>query len=405
MQTSTPTQQSQRIISLDILRGFAIMGILIMNMTSFSMVSANYNNPMAAGVLAGADEWAFWFSELFANQKFISLFSMLFGAGVILMSSRIEAKSRNPLGRHYLRNFWLLLIGLFHAYVIWYGDILVAYALCSVWVFLFRKKSANNLFIWGGIFMSISLLISLFFGLSMPYWPEEAVVENCSFWQPSEESLQEEIMAYQGGWGQQQVFRAEMSSFLETFVFLTAVGWQVTGLMLIGMGLFKAKILTGERTARFYKRMLIIGLGLGLTLGIYGLLQNYAQAWSCEYSFFLGSQFHYVGSLPMALGYIAAVMLVCQGRYLPWLQKWIAPVGRMALTNYLMQSIIATFIFYGHGLGLYGTVGRAGQWPIILGIWLLQLLYSRWWLSRFKFGPFEWAWRSLTYGKVQAFNK
>ena len=405
MNTITPVKESQRIISLDILRGFAIMGILIMNMISFSMMGANYNNPMAQGMLEGADKWAFFFSELFANQKFISVFSMLFGAGIILMTSRVEAKGGKPASRHYVRNFWLLLFGLFHAYVIWYGDILVAYALCSVWVFLFRKKTPKTLFIWGGIFMSVALLVNLFFGLSLPYWPAESVAENCSFWQPSEQGIQKEIAAYQGGWWEQLPFRANLAFMLETFIFLTGLGWQVTGLMLIGMGLYKAKVFTAERSTAFYRRMLFIGMGLGLSVGILGLVQNYAHDWQCEYSFFLGSQFHYVGSLPMALGYIAGVMLLCKSTWVQNLEKWIAPVGRMALTNYLMQSIIATFIFYGHGLGLFGTVGRAAQWPFIIGIWVLQILYSRWWLKRFKFGPFEWLWRSLTYWEIQGFRR
>jgi len=125
-----PTSASNRIISLDILRGFALLGILIMNMTSFSMPGAHYLNPMAEGLLTGADKWA---SQLFANQKFMSLFSILFGAGIILMTSRIEQQGKSAASRHYLRNFWLLLFGLFHAYVIWHGDILVQYALCSIW--------------------------------------------------------------------------------------------------------------------------------------------------------------------------------------------------------------------------------------------------------------------------------
>jgi len=192
---------------------------------------------------------------------------------------------------------------------------------------------------------------------------------------------------------------------LETFIFIMGLGWHITGLMLIGMGLFKSKVLTAERSKAFYKRMIFWGLGLGLIMGIIGLIQNYKNDWSCEYSFFIGSQFNFVGSLPMAFGYIGIVMLCCKTDWINVLEKWLAPVGRMALTNYLMQSIIATFIFYGHGFGWFGTVGRAEQWFYILPIWIFQILFSKWWLSRFKFGPFEWFWRSLTYWKMQSIKK
>ena len=405
MTSITPTPTNHRIISLDILRGFALLGILIMNMISFSMMSANYSNPMAEGALQGADEYAFMFSHLFANQKFMSLFSMLFGAGIVLMTSRMESQGKSPTSRHYFRNFWLLLIGLTHAYVIWAGDILVQYAMCSIWVFLFRKKTPKALFAWAGVFFLVSFVSALSAGFSMPYWEAKEVTELCASWTPSAEMIAAETAGYRGGWWEQLPFRSTLAFMLETFIFIMGLGWHITGLMLVGMGLFKSKVLTAERSKSFYKKMIFWGLGLGLAFGIVGLIQNYKNDWACEYSFFIGSQFNYLGSLPMALGYIGIVMLCCKTDWINVLEKWLAPVGRMALTNYLMQSIIATFIFYGHGLGLFGTVGRAEQWLYILPIWIFQILFSKWWLSRFKFGPFEWFWRSLTYWKIQTIKK
>ena len=401
MTSIKPTASKNRIISLDILRGFALLGILIMNIISFSMPSAHYLNPMAEGDLVGMDKWAFIFSQLFANQKFMSLFSILFGAGVILMTSRMEAQGNNPANRHYFRNFWLLLFGLAHAYLLWSGDILVPYALCAVWVFLFRKKSAKGLFIWAGVFFAVSFLLNLVFGLSMSSWPAEEIAAICADWLPTTEALAAETAAYQGSWLDQMAYRAPGAFAIETYIFLLGFGWHITGLMLVGMALYKTKVITGERSLSFYKRMVAIGLGLGLTIGIIGLIQNNAHSWSCDYSFFLGSQFNFLASLPMALAYIGIIMLLCKSSFVTQLQEWLAPVGRMAMTNYLMQSIIATFIFYGHGLGLYGTVGRAEQWLFILGIWVFQIITSRWWLKRFRFGPFEWLWRSLTYWRIQ----
>lgn len=397
-----PTQAANRIISLDILRGFALLGILIMNMTSFAMPGAHYLNPMVEGLLEGADKWAFYFSQLFANQKFMSLFSMLFGAGIILMTQRIEQQGKSAATRHYFRNFWLLLFGLFHAYIIWHGDILVQYALCSIWLFLFRKKSPKTLFIWAAIFLIINLLIGLSGGIAIPYMSSADVADMCASWQPNTEALVTETTAYRGPWFEHFPYRSKTAFGLETTIFLLGLGWQITGLMLIGMGLFKANILTAERSISFYKKMMLLGFSIGLVFGFYGLQQNYAHNWSCEYSFLIGSQWNFLGSVPMALGYIGMIMWLCKSAFLPILKKWLAPFGRMALTNYLMQSIIATFIFYGHGLGLFGTVGRAEQWLYILGIWLFQIIFSKWWLGRFKFGPLEWLWRSLTYWKIQS---
>ncbi|NNF20649.1 MAG: DUF418 domain-containing protein, partial [Saprospiraceae bacterium] len=393
MTTIKPTSASNRIDSLDILRGFALLGILIMNMISFSMVGANYLNPMAEGQLQGADEWAFIFSQLFANQKFMSLFSILFGAGIILMTDRMVAKGSSPAKRHYSRNFWLLLFGLAHAYLIWMGDILVPYAICSLWVYLFRKKSAKTLFILAAVFYFIVLALGLMTGFSMPYWGEAEIAELCTGWVPSGEAIATETAAYKGSWLDQMPVRASGAFYLETFVFVFSMGWQITGLMLIGMGLYKTKVITAERSSSFYKKMMLSGFGLGLTLGIIGLFQNYKNDWSCEYSFFIGSQFNFLGSLPMALGYIGLIMWLSKSKVAELLKEWLAPVGRTALSNYLMQSIIVTLIFYGHGLGLFGTVGRAEQWLFILGIWLAQVIVSRWWMNQYRFGPFEWVWR------------
>lgn len=404
-QSIAPIGTKDRIISLDVLRGFAILGILIMNMISFAMPGANYLNPMAMGELEGLDKIAFYFSQLFANQKFMSLFSILFGAGIILMTGRMESKGLNPAKRHYLRNLWLLLIGLAHAHLLWYGDVLVPYALCSIWLFLFRKKAPKTLFIWALVFLIISSALSLFAGFSMSFWSETEINELCETWLPGAESLAEEITVYTGSYLGQLPDRIENAISMETFIFFWGMGWQITGLMLIGMGLFKSKVLTAERTNAFYKKMIYIGLFISISLGILGLLENYANDWACEYSFFIGSQFNFWGSVPMALAYIGIIMLICRSNGFQKFKSWMAPVGRMALTNYLLQTIIATTIFYGHGFGLFGSVGRAEQWIYVFAIWVFQIILSNYWLKKFRFGPFEWMWRSLTYWKFQPMKK
>lgn len=401
MAKGAPIEKQSRIIALDVLRGFAVLGILIMNMISFSSAGANYLNPMAEGELQGLDEIASWFSQLFASQKFISLFSILFGAGIVLMTSRMESKGLSPGKRHFVRNFWLLILGLAHAYLLWIGDILVSYALCSVWVYLFRNRSVKTLLVWGGVFFSVSLFIYLFAGFTMPYWSAAELTETCESWLPSAEAIAAENEAYRGSWLTQMTYRVPGAFAVQTMIFLFGIGWQITGLMLLGMALYKSKVITAERSRQFYVRMLFIGFGVGLAITVTGLVLNYANNWSCNYSFFIGSQFNYLGSVPMALGYIALFMLFCKSRAVSVLEKWLAPVGRMALSNYLFQSVLATFIFYGHGLGLFGTVGRAEIGVYTVAIWIEQILFSRMWMSYFKFGPAEWLWRSLTYGKLQ----
>lgn len=395
---------ANRIISLDVLRGFALLGIFIMNMISFSMVGSHYLNPHAEGVLNGADKWTFIFSQLFANQKFMSTFSLLFGAGIILFTGNILKKGMSEAKWHYKRNFWLLVIGMIHAYCIWAGDILVPYALCAIWVFFFRNMSAKKLMIWSGIFFTISPALNLLFGLSMPYWDASDLAELKTVWVPDAATVSEEITAYTGSWLEQMPFRIESAIGMQTILFLLLAG-QITSMMLLGMALFKNRVLTAERDRSLYFKMMISGLGLGLAIGIYGLLQNYAHDWSMKYSFFIGSQWNYFASLPMVIGYIGLIMYLLKGGRGDLLRKRLAPVGQAALTNYLSQSLIATIIFYGHGLGLFGTFGRADHWLVIIPVWIFQIWFSNWWLDRYKFGPFEWGWRSLTYWKFQELKR
>jgi len=405
MTHASPTKGAERIIGLDVLRGFAVLGILIMNMIFFAMQSANYMNPMAEGDISMLDEMAFWFSRLFANQKFMSLFSILFGAGIVLMTSRVEASGKKPAGRHYLRNFWLLVIGLVHAYIFWEGDILVTYAICALWLFFFRNRKPRTMFIWAGVLYLITMGLSLSSGISMPYWPEANVQELCSSWLPSTEKIASDLEVHRGGWLELFRYRAQTSFYMQTFLFIFNTGWHITGLMLIGMALYKLDIITGKRSRAFYSRMMLIGIGIGLAVGILGLIVNYNKGWTCEFSFLIGSQFNFMGSLPMALGYVGLIMFLCKGRFKGILGTWLAPVGRMALSNYLMQTLIATLIFHGYGLGQFGMFDRAQLWSFILPIWIFQIVFSKWWLTKFRFGPMEWVWRSLTYWELQPMKR
>ena len=175
--------------------------------------------------------------------------------------------------------------------------------------------------------------------------------------------------------------------------------------MLIGMALYKWRILSAQLSSRFYAVMLLAGFGIGIPLITYGARQHIAHGWSFEYSFFLGSQFNYWGSLFVAGAYLGCVMLAVQHLKAHALLTPFSAAGRMAFTNYIMQTILCTLIFYGHGLGLFGSMGRTEQALLVLGVWILQLFLSPLWLKHFQFGPLEWVWRSLTYWRLQPMRR
>jgi len=383
-----------------VLRGFAILGILVMNIQSFSMVGAAYLNPTAYGDLTGLNKWIWILSHIFVDQKFMTLFSLLFGAGIVLITQRSDERTGKSLGLFYRRTFWLLVIGLFHAHVIWYGDILVPYAISAFFVYFLRKVKPKWQIVIGVLVISVHTLFYVGAGYSIPYWPEESVTEAMKSWEPDEQSIQDEITAYTGSFSEQMKERSEAAFFMETMVFLILFLWRTAGLMLVGMALFKLGVLTAQRSKSFYKNGFILSWIVGIPMVAYGVYRNFQAGWPLE-SMFIGSQYNYWGSLIVSFGYICLVMLIVKSDFFMSTQKRLAAVGQMALTNYIMQSVICTFIFYGFGLGLFGKIDRAGQVLIMLGVLILQLYWSKAWLTKFRFGPLEWLWRTLTYMKRQ----
>ena len=403
--TAVPTKPSERIIALDALRGFAILGILAMNIQSFADILAAYANPVAYENLIGLNKWIWILSHTFFSFKFMALFAMMFGAGIILMTQCAEAKGVSPAKLHYRRNFWLLLFGLVHAYFVWMGDILAIYAVCGFVVYIFRKRSPRLLIIIGLILLAIPSVMSIAGSAALPSLPVEIVAELKHQWGPPAEIVADEIASYQGGWWQQMRYRVPQSLEMHIFVFVVFSLWRVCGLMLWGMALFKLGVFTAERSKSFYGRFVLFGFLAGFPLVIYGIAQNFAHDWDFAYSMFIGTQFNYWGSLFVSLGYIGMVMFIAKSEWMPKVVNRFAAVGRMALTNYFMQTIICTTIFYGHGLGLFGQVERTGQVLIVLVVWAFQLIVSPLWLDHYRFGPFEWLWRSLTYWKLQPMRK
>lgn len=402
---TAPTRPGQRIVALDALRGFAILGILVMNIQSFAMVFAAYQNPAAYGDLTGLNRWVWIVSHVFFDLKFMAMFAMMFGAGILLITESAARKGASPAKLHYTRNFWLLLFGLGHAYLFWSGDILAAYAVCGFIVYFFRRISPRWLVAVGIVLIGIPSLIQLLGQVSLDLMPAADYAAMRSEWAPAAAAVAEEVAAFQGGWLNQMEARVAHSLQMHTFVFFIYMGWRVAGLMLLGMALYKWGVLTGSRSPGFYARLSLVGFAVGLPLVIAGVWQNFAHDWDFAYSMFTGSQFNYWGSLPVSFGYIGLIMYIVTSGRLTHLVDRFAAVGRMALTNYFMQTLIATTLFYGHGLGWFGEVERTGQFLIVLAIWALQLIVSPIWLARFRFGPFEWLWRSLTYRRWQPLRR
>lgn len=399
------TLSQTRIISLDVIRGTAILGILLMNIQSFSMPGQAYLNPMAYGNMTGLDRWVWVLSHLLADQKFLSIFSMLFGASLVMIAEKAEARTGRSWPTHYQRNFWLLMFGLIHGYFFWYGDILAPYAFCSFFIFFFRKLSVKKLLFLGLLFFSVSSVIHIVKGMELMALPDSILEQIQTGWAPGDKISQRIVTGYQGNWPSQMAQRVRMLEMMYTELFPTFYLWRISGLMLMGMALFKSGFLQGKGSKRLYRTIFYTGLGLGLPLVIAGLLFNFGHNWQMQYSLYFGAEFNYWGSLFMSLAYISALVLWGQSGKGKRLVVWLGNTGKMALSNYLLQTLICTLIFYGHGLGMFGKVSRVGQLAIVISVWTFQILLSQYWQKHFRFGPMEWCWRSLTHLKIQPARK
>ena len=400
-----PVRPRDRIAALDILRGSALLGILVMNIQIFAMIMASYRNPTTFGNLTGANYWVWYLSHLLADQKFMTIFSMLFGAGILLMAGKADAAGGKSAATHFRRMGALLIFGLMHAYLLWYGDILVLYAICGSFAFLFRRRRPRFLIVLGLLILSVSSLLSLLGGISMPMWPASQVEEVARGFTPHMEAVTAEVEAYRGGWLKQMEHRVPTALDFQTTVFLFWGLWRAAGLMLVGMGLFRLGVFSAERPARFYWALLAIGAVIGVPLAAYGVGMNETAGWDIRFSFFQGQQYNYWASLLGSMGWVGAVMLACRNPRLERVTRPLAAVGRTAFSNYILQTVICTLIFYGHGFGLFGSVERIGQIAIVLAVWVVQLLLSTWWLRRFQYGPLEWLLRSVTYMQPMPFRK
>ena len=411
-----------RIESLDVLRGFALLGILLVNIIGFGLVSSALLDPgIYLSPIGGIDYTVWAFIELSSEGAMRTLFSILFGAGVVLFVTGSTAKSG---WLHYRRNFWLLIFGLINAYIfLWPGDILVTYALSGFVLWFVRNWKARSLLILAAFLILIGSLQNfatkstleiardaaeeMKISISKGEELSEETAEWAQGWLEYEEDNQAEIdnipneikkrtSSYSSAYEYNLEKANEMIYFVVPFfLFLDALM-----MMVIGMALFKLGILDGGKDIKFYIRMMCIGFLIGISINAYEvLLITNSNMDIIETNPYFRFTYHF-GRLFMGLGYLGLVILLLKLEKLESLRFRLACVGRMALTNYLMHSVIALFVFSGAGLGLLGQFSWSQLYLFVPLIWIFQLYISPLWLKYFYFGPVEWLWRLLTYLKI-----
>lgn len=425
---TTPVAGTERIDAIDKLRGIAVAGILVMNIYGFAMPFIAYGNPLAYGGTELYNMGTWFFTHIFFDQKFLPIFSMLFGAGLVMMSGRADVKGVRYGAIWYRRNFWLLLFGISHAWLLWMGDILYHYALVGMLIYPLRKRSPRALIIIACLVFPIALLLGAAGGVYMQKLQVQATeiqqlqgageelseeqaatleewLEMNKMLGPPEPVVREDLAAYRGGYMEILAFRAPTALMMETSAAFFFVIWRVGGIMLLGMALMKLGVLSGERSSAFYRKLMLVGYVVGLPLAVFSAWDLNAHQWDGMYAFQVGVRANYVGSVFMSLGHVAVFMLLIRSGACAKLMERFAALGRMALTNYLMHSVILTTLFYGYGFGLYGTIPRVWQMGFVVAVVGFQLWFSPLWLQRFRFGPVEWLWRSLTYWQRQPMRR
>lgn len=391
------TTGSGRLIVLDVLRGIAIFGILLMNIQSFGLISSEYINPKAVADPATLD-WIVWlFNHLVADEKFITILTMLFGAGVLLMASNSRDDGPAFERRFRQRMGWLLVFGLLHAVLLWPGDILAAYAICGVIVVRFRNRTPDELIMLGVSLLAVAsilwVLASAVIIHGMPEPTRMGLAEKV--WTPTSEMVVQETERLTSGWFASAGDRAVRALGAQVWMFFTERLWRMVGMMLIGMALLKLGFLSGELSRQTYRRVAALGVLVGMPVILAGLYFNEAVDWEFRYSFLLGRVANHWGSVAVSLSWTALAILLVKGNRLRPLWEALLPVGRLAMSNYIGQTIICAGIFYGFGLGLFATLGQAELLLVVFLVWGVQLVLSAWWYRVMGQGPLERLWRYL----------
>jgi len=408
----SPVSAINRIETLDVLRGLAILGILVVNMQIFYQpLTTMLLGPQGHESLL--DKIAELVIKFFFEGKFYVIFSFLFGYGFFLFINKGGDDATNPLPLFRRRIFFLLLFGIGHLVLLWGGDILVYYALFGFLLILFRKVSDKGLVRWAIAFALIPVVLTaLFAGIMYMVMsiPEAAQQMQSGF----EESMGQTIALYQ-----RAIEVYSSGSFTEIMsIRLTEYANISFGAILFFYPVVMTMFLFGYLAARrgilknitenigLLKKVAIWGFAVGAPLAaLYAFTYSKVNPMEMNWLAIAATFSSIFGGIYLGLFYVSSLALLLNKGMLSFCKKQLAPVGRMALTNYLLQSIICTTLFYGYGFGLFGKITVWQGLLLSFVIFGLQIPFSRWWLTKFHFGPFEWLWRSLTYWKLQPFKK
>lgn len=424
-----PTNAAERISSMDIIRGISLFGILLMNIIGFGLYKA-YFDPTNNGGSTGWNLNVWWMNVLFFEGTMRGMFSMLFGAGILLFTGRssdnIQGTSVTDL--FFRRLLWLLFFGVIHCYLLlWDGEILFCYALVGMFAFSFRHLLPKQLIFAAAVLLVIAFALDTkdYFKskdtfekftaatikkskgdslskeekISVEKWTEKVKEEKAT-----PEQLKEEMDARSKGYWSIVMHKAPGNQLAQTLFIYRYNFWDALAMMLWGMAFFKMGVLSAAKSNRFYLIMALIGYGIGITVNYFEGMHIVSNNFSML-SFSKTFMSYNLGRVPVTCGHIAIIMLFIKSGWLPVLQRSLAAVGQMAFTNYITHSIICNIIFLGYGFSMYGKLQRYELYYIVIGIWIFQLIFSPIWLKYFRFGPLEWMWRSLTYWKKQPFRR
>ena len=422
----TPSRASERIDSFDVIRGMALLGILLMNINGMGLPFA-YSDPTISGGADGLNLKVWIVNNMLFEGTMRGLFTLLFGSGVILLVSRLEKSGAGIMAAdiYYRRTLWLLVLGIINVYVLlWHGDILYPYAIFGLMLFPFRNANVKTLFAVAALLLFIGILWDVSDYREKRRLQDEAQKilalknqghdtdkmqnEKLEEWEKfitkkSEEELNGQIEKMHQSYFTVVLEKVKGNQFMQTWLPYRLWVWDILSFMLLGMAFYKLRIFHGDRSRVFYAGMMAAGYAVGLTVNYYETRILIGSTFDAL-EILKADQTYQVGRLFTTLGHVGLLMMFIQSGILPFLQRSLAAVGKLALTNYLMHSVITSIIFYGDGFALYGRLERYQLYYIVGAIWILQLIASPLWLKYFQYGPVEWLWRSLTYQKKQPFR-
>lgn len=407
---------TERHVTMDAVRGFAVLGILLMNIVGMGLPSYAYVSPAYAGGDTGANLAAWALAYVLVDGKMRALFTLLFGASLLLIADAAEGRRPGPAGTHYRRMFWLLLFGLIHAWALWYGDILVTYAIAGSLAFLARHQPPRRLIGIGLIILGLLMawgLMGHFHFVQMRALAEApgAAPELVEAWRqaaaelaPTAEAAAKEIAGYRGGPIDAFYARLPMLQFFYGYLLPTVFIWEALGFICLGMALFRLGFFTGAWSTAIYARLAAVLIPVGIVFGTPLAAKLWMVRWDPVTTLAadaLAVPIHLI----MGVGYAAAVIALVKSGALKAVVERLAAAGRMAFSNYLGATLITTTLFYGYGFGMFALFERAELYLVVLAVWTFQLAVSKPWLERFNYGPLEWGWRSLVKGQPQPMRR